>query len=178
MANMIMGETPSRLYKQHSNFKNLCVWSYQKDVNVSSVKNMVTRGALRYAGVHIREQRFCNIPLNQWRNSRRGGGGGRVPPPPPPILLENQKREGGKLEMEGWKVTSYKMRRGLFFFFFFAFHFSKPQKFVLGLPKGEFSTGKGHFTPRRKIRKNDFAPSEKYSSNASALNMWWKKNYP
>ena len=37
--------------------------------------------------------------------------------------------------------------RTLFFFFFlcfafFAFHSSKPLKFVLGLPKWEFSTGK------------------------------------
>ena len=30
----------------------------------------------------------------------------------------------------------------------------------------EFSTGKKHFTPGKKIRKNDFAPSEKYSSYA------------
>ena len=32
---------------------------------------------------------------------------------------ENRKREGGKLNME-WR-KSYKMRRGLFFFFFFTF---------------------------------------------------------
>ena len=42
--------------------------------------------------------------------------------------------------------------------FFFAFHFSKALKFALGLPKWEFSTGKRHFTPEKKIRKNDFAP--------------------
>ena len=47
--------------------------------------------------------------------------------------------------------------------FFFAFHFWKRRKFVLGLPKWEFSTGKKHFTPGKKIRKNDFAPSEKYA---------------
>ena len=52
---------------------------------------------------------------------------------------ENCKREGGKLEMEVGKVI--KRGEDLFFFFFFAFHFWKRQKFVLGLPKWEF-TGK------------------------------------
>ena len=61
------------------------------------------------------------------------------------------------------------MRRGLVFFFF-AFHFSKPLKFVFGLPKCEFSTGKKAFHTGKKIRKNDFAPSEKYYSYASDCN--------
>ena len=51
-------------------------------------------------------------------------------------------------------------------FFFFAFHFSKPLKFVLGLPKWKFSTGKKHFTAGKKLRKNDFAPSEQFSCYA------------
>ena len=46
-----------------------------------------------------------------------------------------------------------------FFFFFFSFHFWKWRKFVLGLPKWEFSTGKKNW-------KNDFAPSEKYACYA------------
>ena len=71
---------------------------------------------------------------------------------------ENCKREGGKLKMEGWKVT--KLGEDLFFFAF-AFHFSKPLKFILGLPKWKFSTGKKHFTPGKK--SGDFAPSEKFS---------------
>ena len=55
-------------------------------------------------------------------------------------------------------------------FFFFAFHFSKPLKFFLGVPKWEFSTGKKHFMPGKKIRKkNYFVPSEKYSCYAPAL---------
>ena len=88
---------------------------------------------------------------------------------------ENRKREGRKLNMEGGKVTKWGGGEGedlLFFFFFFfcfAFHFSKPLKFVLGLPKWEFSTRKKHFTPGKKIRKNDFAPSEKYSSYAPTV---------
>ena len=37
--------------------------------------------------------------------------------------------------------------KGFFLIFFiFAFHFSKPLNFVLGLPKWEFPTGKRHFT--------------------------------
>ena len=65
---------------------------------------------------------------------------------------ENCKREGGKLEMEVGKV----IKRGedlvfclfvcLFWFFFFAFHFWKRRKFVLGLRKWDFYTGKKHFT--------------------------------
>ena len=69
------------------------------------------------------------------------------------------RRKGGKLEIEAGK--RYKEVRTFFFFFSFAFHFWKWQKFVLGLPKSEFSTGKKHFTPGKKIRKNNFAPSEK-----------------
>ena len=38
---------------------------------------------------------------------------------------------------------------------------------ILGLPRWEFSTGKKHFTQGKKTKKNDFAPSEKYSSDAS-----------
>ena len=79
---------------------------------------------------------------------------------------ENCKREGGKLKMEGGKWKSYKIneeRTPFFFFFFFASHFSKPPKFVLDLPKWKFSAGK-------KIRKNGFAPSEKFSSYAPAFN--------
>ena len=67
---------------------------------------------------------------------------------------ENPKREGRKLKMEGGG-SKYKMQRGPFFFFFFlAFLFSKPLKFVLGVPKCEFSTGKKHLM----LGKNDFAP--------------------
>ena len=58
------------------------------------------------------------------------------------------------------------MRRELFFFL--AFHPSKRLKFVLGLPKQESSTGKKYLMLGKKIKKNDFAPSEKYSCYAPA----------
>ena len=48
----------------------------------------------------------------------------------------------------------------LFFFFFFAFHFWKRQKFVLGLPKSEFSTGKKHFTSGKKSGKITLPPQK------------------
>ena len=60
------------------------------------------------------------------------------------------------------------------FFFFLLFHFSKPLKFVLGVPKWKFSTGKKHFMPGRKIKKNDFAPgSENFSCYAPVEVCVW-----
>ena len=49
--------------------------------------------------------------------------------------------------MEGGKAT----KRGEDFFFFF--HFSKPLKSVLGLPKWKFSTGKKHFMSEKNQEK-------------------------
>ena len=75
---------------------------------------------------------------------------------------ENYKREGGKLEMEVGKVI--KSGEDFFFFFFFflfAFHFWKRRKCVLGLPKWEFSTGKKHFTPWKKLGKMTFSPQNR-----------------
>ena len=87
-----------------------------------------------------------------------------------------QKREGVKL-VNWWK--SSKMTRGpfiyLFIFIFFsffkllkfllfiylfisAFHFLKPLKFVLGLPKWEFSAGKKHLKLGKKLGKMTLCP--------------------
>ena len=65
------------------------------------------------------------------------------------------RRKGGKLEMEVGKC--YKKRRGLFFF---AFHFWKQWKFVLGLPKWEFSTRKKHFILGKKSGKITLPPQK------------------
>ena len=74
------------------------------------------------------------------------------------------KSKKGRWKIEnGRKEKLQKIGEDLFFFFFFSFHFSKRLKLVLGVPKREFSTGKKHFTPGKKIRKNNFAPSEKYT---------------
>ena len=56
------------------------------------------------------------------------------------------------------------MSRG---FFFFAFNFLKPLNSVWGVPKWKISSGKKHISRREKIRKSDFAPSEKYSCYAT-----------
>ena len=65
--------------------------------------------------------------------------------------------------METVRRKSYKMMRG---------------PFVLGQPKWEFSTGKKHFTPGKKNRENDFAPSEKFSCDAPAVELQESKLIP
>ena len=92
------------------------------------------------------DQEILANVLGKKRQGKKGKRGENV-------KKENCIREGGKLEMEVGKFVN----RGedLFFFFFFAFqfHFWKWQKFVLGLPKWEFSTGKKHFTPGKNQEK-------------------------
>ena len=80
---------------------------------------------------------------------KRGENGGEK--------MENCNREGAKLKMEGGKSSKMR-RRGPFFFFSFAFHFSKSLKFVLGLPKWRFSTGRKLFTPGKKSGKMTLPP--------------------
>ena len=65
------------------------------------------------------------------------------------------------MELEVGKVTKKKVITPLIF----SFHFENNgnQKFVLGLPKSEFSTGKKHITSGKKSGKNYLAPSEKYA---------------
>ena len=58
-----------------------------------------------------------------------------------------------------------------FFFFFFAFHFWKRRKFVLGLPKWEFCTGKKHFTPGKKSGKITLPPQK--NMPVTPLVMMW-----
>ena len=72
--------------------------------------------------------------------------------------MKIENREGKLLQNE---------ERTFFFFFFFACHFSKPLKYVLGLPIWKFSTGKSISCQENKNQeKNDFAPSEKFSCYA------------
>ena len=72
---------------------------------------------------------------------------------------ENQKVKG-RWKIGNGRRKSYKMRRRLCF----PFHFSKPLKYVLGLRKWEFSTGKRHFTSGKKSGKIPLSPLKKYSS--------------
>ena len=127
----------------------------------------------------------------QWRNRRRGGGGQGAECPQRLltgkfiIYREKEarkkgkrgenweeekdnycKREGGKLKNGRWK--SYKMRRGLFFS-------------LLSIQNHQEKA----FHAGKKIRKNDFAPSEKFSCydpehlDCVALvteRVWWNWN--
>ena len=81
---------------------------------------------------------------------------------------KERKLKNGRWKIENGRRKNYQIGED---FFFFPFHFSKRLKIVLGLPKWEFSTGKSISRREKKIRKNDFAPSEKYSSYASALHL-------
>ena len=113
--------------------------------------------------------------VDQWHNRQ----GAECPPDLWPgnfCWPTGEKREKGK----GWKMEkkrrkivkgkverrSKKMRRWeeriSFFFFFFSFHFSKPPKFVLGLPKWKIFYQEKAFHAREKIRKNYFTPSGKF----------------
>ena len=109
----------------------------------------------------------------QWRNRRGGECPQRLLTGK--FLLTCREKRGKEKREKWWKLRrkrrtivkgnvenekkgrwkSYKM------IFSLSLHFSKPLKFVLVLPKWKFSTGKKHFTPGKKISKNDFAPSEK-----------------
>ena len=130
----------------------------------------------------------------QSRNRRGGGGGGRAGRVPSSDtshreisadlpgkdgqwrrnMKENQKGKvwngtggGGKLKKKMMGGLSFFFFFFFFFLFTFFFHFLKPLKFVLGLPKWEFSTGKKHFTPGKISGKMTLPPSEKHSSYAS-----------
>ena len=78
--------------------------------------------------------------------------------------MEKKRRKivKGKVEIENGRREKFQNEVRPFFFPFSLFKMTKIC-FVLGLPKWKFSTGKKHFKPGKKIRKNDFAPSEKFS---------------
>ena len=76
--------------------------------------------------------------------------------------MEKKRRKIVKGKVENWKCNEENLEneeRTFFFFFFFAFHFSKPVKFVLGLPKWKCSILKKR--ARQKIRKKWLCPLRK-----------------
>ena len=95
---------------------------------------------------------------------------------------QGKKGKGVKIEKKTRKIVKGKWTIGMevgkviqrgedfffFFFFFFPFHFWKWRKFVLGVPKGEFSTEKKHFTPGKKSGKL-LCPLRKIC----LLRPWW-----
>ena len=122
---------------------------------------------------------FLQSNIGRWKDGAQisdvtgGGQGGRVPPETSDREIfadvSGKKRQGKKGKRgENWeeKVENWKLKqenvikRGEDLF---AFHFWKQQKFVLGLPKWEFSTGE-------KNQESNFAPSEKYACYAPGSN--------
>ena len=115
----------------------------------------------------------------QWRNRR----GGRVPPRdfwPGNFcwrIGKKKARKKGKMgenweeKVENWKWKQENVRKrgeDLFFFFFFFFCFSllKTTKICFGSTKMGIFYREKAFHAGKKIRKNDFAPSEKYACYA------------
>ena len=116
----------------------------------------------------------------QWRN-RRGGRGGQSAPQrllTGKFLLTyrekrgKEKRERGENwveKVENWKWKQENVRKrgdDLFFFFFFCFSLLKMTKICFGSTKMEIFYREKAFHAGKKIRKNDFAPSEKYACYA------------
>ena len=82
---------------------------------------------------------------------------------------ENWQREGGKLKMEVVKVIKWGEALfffffSSFFFFFFCFSLFKTTEICFGSTKMEIFYREKAFHVGKKIRKNDFASSEKFSS--------------
>ena len=79
-------------------------------------------------------------------------------------------RKGGKLEMEAGKRSKKRWWPFFFFFFFFflLFTFENDENLFWVYHNGNFLPGKP-FNAGKKIRKNDFAPSEKYACYAPAF---------
>ena len=71
-------------------------------------------------------------------------------------IEKRRKIVNGKVENLKWNVEKLQNEeRTCFFISLFASHFSKPLKFVLGLPKWETFYQQKAFHDRKKIRKND-----------------------
>ena len=70
-------------------------------------------------------------------------------------------RKGGKLVME--------LKRGEDLFFFFCFSLLKTMKICFGSTKMGIFYREKAFHAGKKIRKNDFAPSEKYACYAPGV---------
>ena len=130
----------------------------------------------------------------------RGTGGGQRGQSAPQRLLTRkflptyqekrgkEKREKGwklrrkivKTKVENWKWkyigNVVKRSEDFFFFFFLCFSLLKTMEICFGCTKMEFSTGKKTFYARKKVRKNDFAPSEKYVCYAPEGVLQWVKS--
>ena len=132
---------------------------------------MSTSGVTSGGGGGAPETSDRGIFANVSGNKRQGKKGKGIKIEKKRKMKDNCKRKGGKLGNGSRK--SYKKRWGLFpffvvffvlfcfvLFFFFAFHFWKPRKFVLDLPKWEFSTGKNISRRGKKSGKMTLPPQK------------------
>ena len=120
--------------------------------------------------------------------------GGRVPPSPETCNQEisvdlsgkdrqGRKRGNGKkrrkiekAKVKNWKWKEEKLQNEERTpFFFFCFSFFKMTEICFGFTKMEIFYWEKAFYAWKKIRKNDFAPSEKFSCYASGWNKQTKK---
>ena len=128
---------------------------------------------------------FCNLKMLNLNHTvgsgvTGGGQGGRVPPQrllTGKFLLTyrekrgKEKRERGenwveKVENWKWKQENVRKRGEDLFFFFFCFSLLKTTKICFGSTKMGIFYREKAFHAGKKIRKNDFAPSEKYACYA------------
>ena len=126
------------------------------------------------------------ILIKVWRN-RQGGGQGRGVPPRDfwagnfwwRIGKKEARKKGKRGEKWEEKKENCKKKKGRWnsykneerTFFFFAFHFWKRRKFVLGLPKWEFSTGK-KISRREKNQEKWLCPLRKICLFNTPLSEW------
>ena len=154
-------------------------------------------GSRRYLASQVWIQEFSRGGCKQWCN---GQGWQSAPPQEtsdreifadlPGKKRQGKNGKGGKMEKKRRKIVKGKVEieneeRTFFFcfvlfcfvclFFFFAFHFSKRRKFVLGVPKWKFSTGKKHFTPGKKSGKMTLPLQKNFPVTPLGANTLFKK---
>ena len=131
-----------------------------KQCNLDRLSELGVDHCLKFARGLVDNPRTSHL-LPPTRKKRQGKKGKGVK-----IEKEEKEREGGKFKMEGGKVT--KWGEDLFLFCFSLF---KTTKICFGSTKMEIFYREKAFHARKKIRKNDFAPSEKFSCYSPAGGM-------
>ena len=125
--------------------------------------------------------------LTYWENigkEKKGNGGkkeGKLKKKKTKTKKERKKKknEGEKLTMEGGKVRKWGEDFFFSFLFFFFFSLFKVTEICFGSTKTGILYRKKSFHAGKKIRKNDFAPSEKFSCYApgSFVCRWFCFNW-
>ena len=127
---------------------NLNLWSDNNEEKISGVTG--GRQGCRMPPRDFWPGNFC------WPTGKKGGKEKREKGWK---LRRKGKFLKGKVENWKWKVEKLQNEESSPPLFF---HLSKPLKFVLGLPKWKFSTGKKHFTPGEKSGKMTLPPQKNF----------------